>query len=280
LRAGDLKRRGEAADFDGGKLAWRLSPMNMRLVVAGAVIVIAVVGGYLILPREAGTSTAQPTPTSSPSPTPKPNEVTGESVLPAGRYVLRPYKTTAPNLEIAFTLPDGWNVVGDFSPGAGNPGPPAGSGFAFLSTNSLFSDPCHWNTTDADRATEGDVAVGPTAADLANAIAAQTAYTSTAPVDVSLGGYSGKRLDIQLPDEIDFATECDKELGSSTGTYWMWTPTGDGNNLWADPGERRRLNIVDVDGLRLVIMAWDYAGTSEADKAAVQAVIDSIEITP
>ena len=38
--------------------------------------------------------------------------------------------------------------------------------------------------------------------------------------------------------------------------------------------------VVDVDGERLVLDAFHYPGTAEADLAALQAVVDSIQIDP
>ncbi|HEX5014831.1 MAG TPA: hypothetical protein VFV72_11815 [Candidatus Limnocylindrales bacterium] len=265
--------------------AWRLSPMNARLAVAAAAVVIAAVGVYLILPRANGPGfQSSPSPTLTPaSPTPTVHEIPAGGPLDAGRYVLRPYMTTAPGLEVLFTVPDGWDVFGNWAPlSPKGTSAPAGSGLAFLSTGSIYSDPCHWSKDGAVTATVGDVAVGPTAADLANAIHAQTAYTSTVPVDVTIDGYTGKQLDVELPSDIDVATECDKEAGTSEGSYWMWTPLeADGNNVYAQgPGERRHISIVDVEGDRLILMHNDYAGTSDADVAAAQAVFDSIEINP
>jgi hypothetical protein len=60
-------------------------------------------------------------------------------------------------------------------------------------------------------------------------------------------------------------------------------------------GERLPIRIVDVDGIRLVIVATDYAGTSAwevghgvtfdlsdhaEDQFALQAILDSIRINP
>jgi hypothetical protein len=46
------------------------------------------------------------------------------------------------------------------------------------------------------------------------------------------------------------------------------------------PGERDRYWILDVKGQRLVIDAHEVPSESAADKAAVQAVLDSIRIAP
>ena len=99
---------------------------------------------------------------------------------------------------------------------------------------------------------------------------------------MTIDGYSGKSLDVELPSDIDFATECDKEFGTSEGSYWMWTPLeSDQNNVYAQgPGERRHISILDVESKRLILMHNDYNTTLAPDQDAAQAVFDSIEITP
>ena len=46
------------------------------------------------------------------------------------------------------------------------------------------------------------------------------------------------------------------------------------------PGNRWHLWILDVDGLRVVILAQDFATTPAQDQAEMQAIVDSIEIQP
>ena len=76
----------------------------------------------------------------------------------------------------------------------------------FIGVTALNSDLCHW----ADP--KGEVNVGTTVDDLVAALVAQTKYEVSDPVDVSIGGYSGKRVDIVCPAEL-FA----KDKGASDG---------------------------------------------------------------
>jgi hypothetical protein len=260
--------------------------MNMRFVVAAAVIVIAVVGGYLILPRVTGPGTAQPTPTASPTATPTstatpiatPQLLTTEGDRTAGRYAMRPFTVDAPSLTITFTLPNAWRNPTEWALAS-----PGDSLVAFILPSGLYSDPCHWDTNGTGGKPQvGDVAFDPTAADLAATMAAQTAYTATEPTEVSLGGYSGMTMDIELPSDTDFASECDKSAGAAEGAYFIWAvPDERQGNMYAqEPGERRRLWILDVEGKPIIILRGFNATTSAGDQAAAQAVIDSIEITP
>jgi hypothetical protein len=266
--------------------AWRTSPMNMRFVVAAAVIVIAVVGGYLILPRVTGPGTAQPTPTPSPTaqptaaPTPRELPAEGGDLL-AGTYVTRPFDTTAPELKIAFTVPANWGAATEWALVSGRSTTPVGNAVGFLSASGVYSDPCRWDTEETGLATRGDVAVGPTAADLANALADQSAYTSTTPVDTTLAGFPGKSMDLVLPSDVDFSS-CDVHSGETSGVYLIWsTPEAGLDNLFAQgPGEHRRLWILDVEGKRIIIFHIFDEGETDANMAEAQAVVDSIEITP
>jgi hypothetical protein len=260
--------------------AWRLNPMNVRIAVAAAAIVVAVAVGYLILPRSTGPSA---TPTPSPSPTSGPSSpAASTSSATPNPHRLQPFDTTAPALTISATTPASWTEFPSWaliSPR--DTKAPNGSAIGFLSVKGLYSDPCHWDVDGTRFPSGGDVVVGPTVADLVTAFASQTAYTSTAPIDVSVDGYLGKQLDVQLPSDVDFAT-CDKLADKPDGDYFLWgTPEASGNNLYAQgPGERRRLRILDVDGTRIVVLNNFYAGTAQADLDEAQAVIDSISITP
>jgi len=92
--------------------------------------------------------------------------------------------------------------------------------------------------------------------------------------DVTLGGYSGKRVDLQLPSDPEFA-RC------TEGFYvWEEDPPAPGGVYAQGPGNRWHVWILDVDGVRVVILANDYAGTSAQDQAEWQAIVNSIQIQP
>jgi hypothetical protein len=130
----------------------------------------------------------------------------------------------------------------------------------FLRGGWLFSDPC----LKVD--TMPDIEVGPSAGDFAEALAAHPLLDVTTPVDVSLGGYSGKYLDLQVPSDID---DC-------TGNYYPWAPA-----FYAQgPNHRWHIRSLDVEGVRVVIQNGDFAGTLPQDIAEMHAIIDSIQIQP
>jgi hypothetical protein len=165
------------------------------------------------------------------------------------------------SIRVTLTVPDGYS-------GAGNRpliwGPDDGStaltGLIILRGAWLYTDPCHSTPPP-------DIEVGPTVDDFANAIADHPLLDATTPVDVTLAGYSGKYMDLNLPSDVASCTD---------GTFWPYEP-----GVYAQgPDHRWHLWILDVGGVRVVIQSMDYAKTSPQAKAELQAIVDSIEITP
>jgi len=208
------------------------------------------------------------------SPTASAQAISREGPLAAGRYSIKPF-VTAPSLTLEFTVPSGWSSSNGFAVL-----PPFNGAIAFLMANGVYSDPCHWDTDGTGSPNRGDVTVGPSAGDLASALASQTAYTSTAPVDITLGGYSGKQVDLQLPSEA--RTGCDTEGDPPEARYFVWSnsETEPNNIFQQSAGERRGVLIVDVDGMRIIVLELTDPQTPADGPSAIQAVVDSMEITP
>ena len=241
--------------------ARRFPIMNqaMRLGIAAAVVAVATLFGYsyLVAPNmgDPGLGDPSPTPTATPQPL-------GDGPLDAGTVVavgLGPSESVT----ATFIVPEGWEgFVGAAVLPVSGTEDPDGMGIVFADVNDgLYSDPCHGHSGS------GDVQIGPTVDDLAAALTAQTAYEATAPTDVTLGGYSGKRMDLQLPSGVAL---CDL-------TEFLPWP---GSIHAQGPDHRWHLWILDVEGDRLVIMSTSFAGTTEDDLAEQQAIIDSIQLQP
>lgn len=101
---------------------------------------------------------------------------------------------------------------------------------------------------------------------------------------MAFGRFSGQRVDIQLPSDVDFDA-CTNNGGDPTfadGGYFVWESAEPGGlNLYAQgPGDRFHLFILDVDGTRTLVLTQDFPGTAAADRAELQAIIDSIVIEP
>jgi hypothetical protein len=216
--------------------------------------------------------------TTSPSATSRPataGPVT--DVLTGGRYRFGPFEDM-PSLTIVATGPNGW--VGYPSWAMDGPEPvradaPTGIGISFFSANGVYSDPCHWDVQDTGRADIGDVVVGPTVDDLVAALRANTFYTSSVATPVTVDGYAGQELELQLPD--DPFTRCDKEPGDSGGHAFVFSGPG----LYAQgPANRWHLYILDVEGARLIAVILSYAQTPQTDLDLARNVIETLDINP
>jgi len=257
--------------------AWRLSEMNnaLKLAIAAVAVVVVAIVGFNLLPKSGGVG--GPSPTLAPTPTPTPTEAPTPSgspavrngPLPAGTYIIGPapkdrfWSCPEPltpacsnTIGLVVTVPDGWTGVGNESIWLRENAPPDGAAVLFTRGADLYVDPC---------SIDSSIPVGPTAADFATALANHPLLDVTAPVDVSLAGYSGRYVDLQVPSDI-----------SACPFYRPWEP-----GLYAQgPSQRWHLWILDVGGQRVVVQSTDYAGTSAEDRSALQAIVDSIQILP
>lgn len=274
------------------RVPWRFSLMPaLSRATALAVVVLVVVGAGMVFyisssPGNVGSPgtpspTATPTPAPSVAPTVVPT-VAGipplpEGPLAAGTYRLRPF--TSETMTIDVTVPDGGWFGGPPSALSGPVGEsngPNGAFIAFVRAQTINSDPCHWDNDGSGRAPqEGDVEVGPTVDDLAEALAGSSAYASTTPVETTLGGFSGKRLELQLaPDPAG----CDSYDGAGD-QYFVFG--GREPQQYAQGGANTwQVTIVDVEGTRLIAVLVTYEETSAADRSAAQSILDSVVITP
>jgi hypothetical protein len=236
------------------------------LIAAAAVIVIALIGMTLI-PRSGGvggppTATAAPTPSPTPAPT-----------LPAsGELAPGTYRSNfGAGPFITFTLPAGWssdpNVVG--KPGAD---PPNGMVInTWLNVATVYTDPCHWRTTA--------VTVGPRVDNLVAALVAQKRDSTVTPTDVTIDGFQGKEIDLMVPLTVKFDGSSTASLCDG-GQYKAWTLADGGDRYNQGAGQHDLLDILDVNGQTLVIKRSFYPANTAADLAELQAIFESIKITP
>lgn len=227
-----------------------------KLGVAAAVAVVAALLGfnYLVAPNIGSQGLGDP----SPSPTPTPPGLSGDALDPGT------YRTEEGEVDATLTVPDGWFNIQGFGVGKEAGGPESFTAVVIWPSDSeaarVYADPCRWQDGFVDPL------VGPTVGDLATAFANQPLRGDAVPVDVEVDGYPGKMIELSVPDDLDFA-DCDG------GEFWSW----DGRNSQG-PGQVDVLYIVDVGGQRVVIDAHYMPGTSAADNAERQAILDSIQL--
>jgi hypothetical protein len=209
-------------------------------------VVAAFLGIRFLLPGDVGIG--------SPDPTPTPRALTAGAELEAGTYRF----TVLGDVGVTLTVPDGWAAVQGF--GVGDDGTVVVVWPSDAEVADVYADPCRWEDGFVDPP------VGPTVDDLATAFANQPQRGESVPVDVSIDGYLGKMIELSVPDDIDFA-DCDG------GEFRSWR-----GRFQQEPGQVDRLHILDVGGQRVVIDAHFVPGTTDADLAEQQAVVDSIQL--
>ena len=90
-------------------------------------------------------------------------------------------------------------------------------------------------------------------------------------IEVTLAGYHGKQMQLQVPPTIEFSDCWHSEFHSCTAL-----PSG--GRYHQGPGQYDRLWIIDVDGVRLVIHAAFFPTTSPEDRAELLQIVESVRI--
>ena len=165
------------------------------------------------------------------------------------------------SLRFTVTVPDGWSGI-DTAIWVADNQPPDGAALGFHRGAWLLSDPC--------QKTDSWIPVGPTVADFVDAVAAHPILDTTEPVDVTLGGFSGKYFDLQAPADVS----TDAKYNPDCPQYRPWDP-----GIYAQgPSHRWHLWVLDVEGVRVVVQSMDYPGTSAQHQAELRAMVESIKI--
>jgi hypothetical protein len=195
--------------------------------------------------------------------------------MSGGRYLFGPFGDK-PTVTLVATGPDGWVGYPDWAMDGPEPvraDAPKGIGISFITADGAYSDPCHWDWNDTGQADIGDVKVGPSVDDMVAALRANTYYTSTVAKPVTIDGYSGQELTLQMPGGS--YAHCDKDDPNDAGGHVFVFP---GPLYSQGPANRWHLYILDVDGTRLVAVIQSYAKTPQADLDTAQTIIQSLDI--
>jgi hypothetical protein len=256
----------------------------MQRTLAAFVVTVAVINGCTTGRQTESPSAASPSVASAPTqgltpaptlPSRSPNQ--DPSVSPK-THVVRPFGQDGFDLcprvdascvedprddSITFTFdaPASWEQFGESGVWIDGNAPPAGATLFFYRGSWLYGDPCRPKDVDEDP----DIRVGPTVDDFVTALVDHPSLDVTSPVDVTLAGYSGKYVDLLVPDD--------------TSACAVYRPM-DGHIYAQGPGQRWHMWVLDVGGVRVLVETNDYAGTSAKRLAEEQAMIDSLEIKP
>jgi hypothetical protein len=233
----------------------RISTMFRIAAVAGAIL-LAIVGFGLL------SSGSRPGPDPAPSSSPIAMGVGDLASLVPGTYATQGFE-----VPVTFTVPSGWegHLGGPYLVDLGRINGPQLVGISIF--DAVYADPCDFNKGIMDPKP------GTSVDDLVTALVGLPELTVSTPTDITIDGFRGKQLTITAPSDVSGCTL------SSDGTLRVWElPLGATYGLLR--GQRDRLIILDVEGQRIVITTPVLPAQSPATNAEIQAIVDSIRITP
>jgi hypothetical protein len=214
---------------------------------AAVVVVIGLFLGYQLISSPTSNLGGPPvtpspiaTPSSTATPEPSPSAAAG---LPEGPHLVEDLGAPEGAPSITVTIPaEGWMSLPDFgglAKGAITDGPsqaalllwswPAGAAFE------VYGDPCQWQSTRPD-------SPATTVEEIAAALAAQASRDASDPLDVTVGGFSGKKITLHVPDDARFAS-CDGGTFASYGMFGDQEPF----RTHQGPGQVDEIWILNVD---------------------------------
>lgn len=252
-------------------LARRFPIMNsnaFRVGIAAAAVVVLAVIGWRYLPGSNTGGGPEATPSPTPQPTPIPTLASQRDLSP-GTYQGRLHPDQG--LGFTITVPAGWDALGSLGVVASDSTPPElAHGLLFWNVDNLYADPL-------DPFGGGlEPPVGPAAGDLVDALVGHDGWTTTAPEDVTVAGYDGRRLELTVPVDADFLG-CSAN-GSSTRPFAIWSEPGTGQSwrCMAGPGQTDHIYVLDVEGRRVVITLVGFPDWNGRYLDELRAMVDSL----
>ena len=199
--------------------------------------------------------------------------VLSEGMLGGGTYRLAAQVLGPSFPAVEFTVPEGWHggewfVLRQKRSGGDVPA----VAVQFWDVRDVFAHPCRWEGTAHDP--------GPTAADLAGALEDVPMRGATSPVETTLGGRPALSMRWSVPEDI--AVEGDAQFPDCDATadgnrdFLSWEGAGGGTRFHQGPGQVDHLWILDLDGARLVVDAFEMPGADEVAVDEMHAVVESI----
>jgi hypothetical protein len=253
-----------------------ISSASKRSLIAGIILVIAAgCNGSPTSSSAVSATTSSAPATSTPTPSPSETVQAVTDTLNGGLYRFGPFGDSR-SFSIVATGPDRWVGYPDWAMDGPEPvraDAPKGIGLSFFSADTVFSDPCHWDWKGTGQADVGDVKA-PSVDAMVAALRANTYYTSTAPKPVTIDGYAGKELELQMPDGS--YAHCDKDDPNDSGGH-VFVLGGPG--LYTQgPANHWHLYILNVNGEPLIAVTLSYAKTPQKDVDTANKVIKTMNI--
>ena len=117
-------------------------------------------------------------------------------------------------------------------------------------------------------------AVGPSVADLANALAAQPMREATDPVPITIGGYDGLYVELSTPDDLSTCREGVDNLGDSYNYFYSWPGRQDHATNMMD-----LVWIVDVQGQRITFSVYHHRATPQEQVDELKEIVTTATFT-
>jgi hypothetical protein len=222
-------------------------------------------------------STVPTTDASTPTSTPTVQDVMelpNFVLLNPGTYVIDPDGDPSTPLQVRYEVPvEGWSQW----IGATKFADYGHVGVSITAVTNLVRDGCRDHRP-------AEPPVGPSVDDLATALASLAPFKVTSPPkDVTPHGYSGKHLELTVPDLPVKRSLGDFFRGCVNGKLNSWIAPLLGVAYWGsngEPGRTEEFWILDAEGSRLVIEASWSPDSPRQDLAEMRDILHSVRIYP
>lgn len=147
------------------------------------------------------------------------------------------------------------------------------TGLSVWDVGEVPRDPCHWQDSLRDP--------GPTVDDLVEALTTQRLRHATKPTPVTLDGYEGLYLEWSVPADMVVTGDaefhgCDIQPSNGLRDFVSWFGNGSGERYQQVAGQVDMLWVLDVEGQRLLVDATYSPDDTEADRAELAAIVESL----
>jgi hypothetical protein len=252
------------------RLDWRHIGMSSTYKLAAAIASVAIVAviGYNLLPGSSGFGGVGPTPTpvatAAPTPSHSPTAAPTPTLTPTPTPETGRLKVQGDAASWTAVIPTGWTRDGGGSRITASQGyaGPTGISVGASGAVNVPGDPCDGLGKFSDAKSPAEVVA---------TLEARDDLVVSDPIDVTLGGYAGLRVDVELP----------ADLSACGDNFYILFAEPDGSGVPAlGPSNLFRIWILDVGGRPVVFWIERFAGTPAADMADAQRIMESIVIKP
>jgi hypothetical protein len=235
----------------------RASQFPRSLTVGSAIVLAATVAGCTTEESEPPVADTSAASTSEPDDVVPLSESSEDAPLDPGRYALSVIDDDSAPMLPVLSVPEGYTNIED---GVIQADDLERYVWAWA-VDSVYAHPCDASASP----------VGPSVADLAGALSAQSVRTTTDPVPVTVGGHEGLYVELAVPQAVD-AGDC------PAGIFHLWP--GRQQRVGEILGQVDMVWIVDVDGRRLVVDASYEASASPDEVAELRQMVTTATFEP